>query len=338
MTLPAYSSYCNGNDTYAWEKWRSFGRDKTTPRPYEAVFRRCNDLLRASSLMEPLPGRTNGEVLAYNKAYADFVSQCKEKANMALNLAELGQTYSLLTDVFIGLRECVKGMKTGNIGRFKEGLHHLGATPRSLREFSKDFSRNWLAYQYAIKPAINDATTLMRDKIFQKFNDSDYTVKGKGSVTIPHSFVISGGHTYTQSHNWNVLISANVTMSNPSLYKASQTGLVNLPGLAYELIPFSFVLDWAVNVGDLLNALDDFAGLSLRDAYSTTFFRGTSTDLYDLGRYGKSYFTGSIDHIWRRVGQPTGPKLALNFPIQSPMRMMNALALCIPTLLSTPKR
>ncbi len=66
---------------------------------------------------------------------------------------------------------------------------------------------------------------------------------------------------------------AEIIVSNPNLAKMQQWGVVNPLSIAWELVPFSFVLDWFVNVGDYLNSLTDFAGLTLRYPHKTMFSR-----------------------------------------------------------------
>lgn len=75
---------------------------------------------------------------------------------------------------------------------------------------------------------------------------------------------------------------ANVRVTNPNLLLAENLGLVNLASIAWELTPFSFILDYFVNVQDFLGNLTGWMGLELeRSAW--TFFEKTHYD-------GSNYF------------------------------------------------
>jgi hypothetical protein len=62
---------------------------------------------------------------------------------------------------------------------------------------------------------------------------------------------------------------AEVHISNPNLYLANKLGFVNPAVIAWELVPFSFVVDWFVPVGNFLSQWTDFVGLSLQNGYTT---------------------------------------------------------------------
>jgi len=64
----------------------------------------------------------------------------------------------------------------------------------------------------------------------------------------------------TQTKAW-----LEVEASNTTLMRLEQFGLANPAALAWELIPFSFVADWFVGVGDYLNAQTALLGLTVVD-------------------------------------------------------------------------
>lgn len=252
---------------------------------------------------------------------------------MALNVAELGQSYNLVADTLIGVGEVVRGLKTASWSRVRSGLNHLGTAPASARDFCKDFSRNWLAYQYAVKPAITDATKIINDNILLPYGQT-HRIIGKATRSVNIGYPVNDYTRHDQVHPWSYRLQADVTMDNPSLYKASQTGLTNPFALAYELIPFSFVVDWFVNVGDIINSIDDFVGVRLDNPVTSELFRGSHVRTAVYRNQGVTIRTHStVTRFNRSVGPFSGPRLALTFPIQSPTRMLNALALAIPHVL-----
>jgi hypothetical protein len=68
-------------------------------------------------------------------------------------------------------------------------------------------------------------------------------------------------------------IGATVDLINPDLQLLQQMGLVNPLSIAWEVVPFSFVVDWFTKFGGVIDATTDFVGCRLRDPYTTKFAR-----------------------------------------------------------------
>jgi len=64
-----------------------------------------------------------------------------------------------------------------------------------------------------------------------------------------------------------VAMGAEVEVTNPNLRLAQQLGVLNPAVVALDVIPWSFVFGWAVNLQDYLSSFTDFAGLTLHKAY-----------------------------------------------------------------------
>lgn len=69
-----------------------------------------------------------------------------------------------------------------------------------------------------------------------------------------------------------------VRVVNPNLALANSLGLVN-PGAAIaELIPFSFLADWAFDYSTWISSLTDTLGYEISEPYITTYTKGTRID------------------------------------------------------------
>jgi hypothetical protein len=62
-------------------------------------------------------------------------------------------------------------------------------------------------------------------------------------------------------------------MDDPLAATLSQTGFTNPVSLAWELLPFSFVADWFIPIGDFLEALEAWKGMTFLGGSKTTFTR-----------------------------------------------------------------
>lgn len=85
--------------------------------------------------------------------------------------------------------------------------------------------------------------------------------------------------------------------TSPSLSTAQQLGLTNPAQLAWELVPFSFVVDWFIPVGDFFAQLDATLGWSYRGGtYSEKSVRTQSVEFSRMEGYNpgfKGYCTTS---------------------------------------------
>jgi hypothetical protein len=65
-----------------------------------------------------------------------------------------------------------------------------------------------------------------------------------------------------------------------------QAGLLNPVEIAWELVPYSFIVDWFVPIGNCLSALSASAGLTLGSTSQLhTFYKGT----FEAKTYGSDY-------------------------------------------------
>jgi hypothetical protein len=59
--------------------------------------------------------------------------------------------------------------------------------------------------------------------------------------------------------------STKVTIDNPNLWLLNRMGLINPLTVAWDLVPWSFVVNMFVNVNSLLNSVTDTVGLNVTD-------------------------------------------------------------------------
>ena len=63
---------------------------------------------------------------------------------------------------------------------------------------------------------------------------------------------------------------ARVEITNPNLWLANKVGLVNLPGVLWDIIPWSFLVNMFTNMGSVVNQMTDLAGVTLHGTSLTT--------------------------------------------------------------------
>lgn len=99
-----------------------------------------------------------------------------------------------------------------------------------------------------------------------------------------------GGVNSSKDCMARVTRAAGVRVNNPNLWLAERAGLINPAAVAWDLVPWSFVVNMFSNVGGLVNSITDFAGLEFINASETTTLRVTLNENY-LDHLGRSAAT-----------------------------------------------
>lgn len=200
--------------------------------------------------------------------------------NYGQALAERNQTARLLGDTCHSLVGMYRALRKGDAdglvriaGKTKKRLSkkqkkHLRYTAKNAR---MDASARWLEIQYGWRPFMDDIWGSIENLGKQPVDNFYYTEKGSCLKVIDHSVNSDAiGGSYGRGTCWvkgemrSRYIVIGLPRMNPGGF-AAQMGLSNPALLAWELTPFSFVVDWALPIGDYLDSLD--AMLNFEEKY-----------------------------------------------------------------------
>lgn len=245
--------------------------------------------LRRMPLNHSLPGAPSADPLVEGRALKKLIDAINgDTGNVLVDLVQYNQ--------FIHLVGTTAGRLTGSIGSLRKGnipgaIQSLwgSATPRFRRggqpSVSKSLADNWLELQYGWKPLLNDIRSAAL--ALAKFNLADADVHHASSraskPTDVQSVVFGAVSPAPVVGNLSVSTTTSVSfgvrykISSPLVSFLAQTGFTNPLSLAWELLPFSFVVDWFLPIGSFLDALSAFHGLTFVDGYKTTFLRQRSS-------------------------------------------------------------
>jgi len=258
-----------------------------------------------------LPNFLNGEVensriRAEAKALADLASS---KASMGENLAQLSQTVDLFGTVVDGSLDLFRAYKALRHGRLPK-ISSL--TARNLKKLVRErrverrLANYWLSYWYGFKPLASDAYGLY--ELMSEQALKTLLVHGRGRSFVGHS----GQFEYVrQSSQLAPGLSFNDSSSivhqthltgrcdnNTLARNLNRIGMLNPVSLAWELIPFSFVIDWAVPVGQVLTNLSATAGLTFVGGSSTVRYERELTTTIAPGWQIPGPTQGAMSHLW----------------------------------------
>jgi len=218
----------------------------------------------------------NSRKRANSKALGDLASA---KASMGENLAQLSQTvdmFATIAEATTDLYRAYRALRRGQLPK----IHGLNV--KALKKLVKErkverrLANYWLTYWYGFKPLVSDAYGIW--DLMKELSKPALLVHGRGrsSVTYNKRFTsrVVGAFepkldlvdTCMIRHQCHVTGRLNDAHISRIINRA---GLLNIPSLAWELIPFSFVVDWGVPVGTFLSNLTASSGLTFVGGCST---------------------------------------------------------------------
>lgn len=187
-----------------------------------------------------------------------------QKVNLAMMLAEYRETSRMFIDAVRDLSSLYRDIRRGRLDRLL------------ARGSSRNAASSWLLYRYGITPLVSDLQGSL--EALERARDTSllYRFRWQSSQTVDD--YQHGSSPYPVPFDKPIRVNEKIRVKDIAwvqydsavLQNMSALGLTNPAQLAWEVIPFSFVLDWFVNVGDYLSSLDALTGAS-RASYTRTF-------------------------------------------------------------------
>lgn len=254
------------------------------------------------------------ELIAQNKALKSARNQGVNLANM---LGEYRQASNLFVDLVTEFYRVTQAVikKDPRILAYGYFYRNGKARPNMTKRTLKNLSEYWLAYMYGVKPLMNDMHDAMQQLRTHAtrplFERVDEYAKEEYSVTrYPLSSIDFTPCRVTDYAIYKVRALCYFSVRNDLLQGSlGAYGFTNPLSVAWELTPFSFVVDWWVNVGEVLESLDN--AVYFDQTKSTIQFIHT---LYGIRKGEHLGVTGTYEFKTYTRRAPTGiPSVTASF-------------------------
>jgi len=227
--------------------------------------------------LQPFPDYL--ERSAVNRALLKLKQQT---VNLATNFAERRQLENLTFDTMNRIVSSIHAFRTNSPSDWRQLLKIA-----NLRKETKHVPQAWLECQYGWNPLLQDVHDAAQSLNKTEGNGDSYraSVKTTGRdvqtwIYIKHAYLPYDGVPYYEvkcSQTSRCLVHLDYVMENPLLANLAQLGLTNPADLVWEELPYSFVIDWFLPIGNYLQAFDADLGWSFKGG-SISYDRKASGD------------------------------------------------------------
>jgi hypothetical protein len=221
-----------------------------------------------------------------NRALAKFVSSAQDNASAQLGetLGEWGQSRDMLAARFTQLAGIARSIKRRDWKGLQSwmGKNMTRRERRSLKDSSKSQANLWMEFHLGWEPLIGDIYGALEAL---KRDPSPRRCRGKASANGNYEIVstfATSKQTQKVGYGPGCVVQGKVHVVNPNIALLASLGLINPAGIAWALMPYSFVIDWFVNVAEFTQGLDGLLGCETRDPFVTTLRRGLGVKISEV--------------------------------------------------------
>jgi hypothetical protein len=310
------------------------------------------------STWDPLPGNTDvlDSTRATNIARNKVLGKIKNQSiNLGQVYAERQQTVLLVEKTVQRVVRTVRYLRSANwnaaaneVGVGSSRGKHSAYSKRHSKDPQQAIADGWLELQYGWRPLLQDVygaiefvnnkqNRVLRQRVSASYSDDDTW----GTATTDDGLFTT---SIKQKRKCSVKFTLYYAVPNEFLKTLSEGGITNPALVAWELLPWSFVVDWFLPIGNFISSWDAVAGLQYQKGAKTTCWEnfqdgtkaGRTLTLNNgqtiLKTESSQWLTYHSVHI-QRAPQGSFPPPALpefKNPV-SPEHMANLLALLIST-------
>lgn len=245
-------------------------------------------------------------------------------------MLETGKTLNMLTARCMQLTTAIKFVKRRDFRNAARTLQYNGADVLKRKRWKKTWQDNWLEYRYGWLPLIADCETYIK-RVCKGAGWGNVIGKGKQQIDLSDRGKLDPGGSYERTIRVTARSRAVGTISHSALNELAASGILQLGQTVWEIIPYSFVIDWFLPVGDWVASLSEPNGwVPLGGSTSLAKFRASRSN-YVRARLGSTTYYSDflpcnlemVNYIYQRTA---GMPMAVALP---PWNMEMNIVRCI---------
>lgn len=256
------------------------------------------------------------------------LNRCLQKVNdseldLGTNLAEANENIRFIANA---LKSFAKALSKFRQRKYGEAIREL--TPNG--DGADKAADAYLAFKFGVQPLAQDVWNALEALREALKLEGILHAEGFSSAEAPPNYGLFNNKIIDGTITQGTKIGVYYRVVDPARYIQSHFGLDNPLRVAWNVVPLSFVIDWFLNVGQVLSNLSIPVSTQFIGGYKTRFSRGSYTVTERLS----SSWVGtapsaeiSIDAFERRIlVEWPSPSLYFRFPLDTG-KLVTALAL-----------
>jgi len=213
--------------------------------------------------------------------------------DLGVALGEARETAHFVQGAMLSIYRAYRSARRGDASGMLKALK-VSQTSVALKQSYRDVldaaSGVWLSYSYAVRPLLADVFGAMSALEKRHSRPDVVTMRARVSSELDKTMATVGAQPGRLDIEWSCKgtleshMGLSFEIANPFLYTLSQVGLTNPLNVAWELVPFSFVVDWFLPIGAYFDGLVPPQGISNLHGYQS----------YKGEFHGKGKLTGNF--------------------------------------------
>lgn len=230
-------------------------------------------------------------------------SLIKGRAALGITAATANRSFGMVATRGSQLLNAYRALRKGNVRKMEKSLGILRNSDGTINHGSLKFTKNrlppsvrkhfnaqvrkvrnkplkwkkgsvenmWLEYTFGWVPLVADVHQVLKVK-----SDPFEVARSYGTASL-RDIVRQSDRYYINLLEAKVrtVCTAGIRITNPNVALLTQLGLNNPLAVAWDVIPFSFVVDWFFKISTYLNTYNDMAGFAYVDPVTTVEKRAT---------------------------------------------------------------
>lgn len=231
------------------------------------------------------------EKAAINRSYGMLVRQLRgETAALGVTLASWKQSLAMIVLRSTAIRKfaqkcekkAARQQRASRRQRRKRRAQDLRSASRRQRQKRKaqslqsalpvDSANLFLEGNFGWLPLVTDiyqAIKVMTDDVPEGWISGIATEQKK--INVHSGYYPPNGSllSFEGTLKFRVKQTCMVQVTNPNVWLANKLGVINPALVAWDLVPWSFVINWFANISQVLGSITDFAGVTISNASTT---------------------------------------------------------------------
>lgn len=330
---------------FLWRKPKPYYRGKTSVQPisYRLLDSRPSKDAQLNYVTFPSTYRTNWlwDVIRAEDKFNHFLNfnskLADQKVDVLTTLAEAKSTVQMVANAAEDLFKFYRAVRKADVKSVKKLLKKRQIKRAVSRKWKNKTAENrWLELQYGWSPLVGDIATALREVLCKSTKPPAPIIK------VVQSTLLDSNKYNTRERDINVdkffgiyKTACYYTVNSTGMRAAAQWNLGNNPLLtAWELVPYSFVVDWFIPIGNFLSQFSASHGLQFVSGTSVTYIKYSANRSYYHNRSAYpngARFENLISQEYFSVRREVHSSSPIGFPVfengLGVKRALNALAL-----------